>query len=234
MIITSTFKDYYDYVAHNFGGGDPLVRYIRNRVTSDKHDKDPGVMEGVKVGKPAEMPKAYDKDIRFAAVIIVGKVFPVWKRPISQETAKEGSPAYPGVDKMEEFQVCSQEYHPDMFVRAYDKYSYLGEAVRSGKGTDQVFPWALELCKQLRHPVLFVWNTGWMGNKVDKNIPKLAAMGFINVYPAEQIYQDIAYFVGNVINESPDIQPAGKPPQTNEEKIEAHGFDKRISFRHRK
>lgn len=66
-------------------------------------------------------------------------------------------------------------------------------------------------------------------------IPNLSEIkGLAKVYTPEQIYQDISYWVTNVLNTSPDVQPAGAPPQTDKEKIVAHGLDLKQSFRHRK
>jgi hypothetical protein len=50
----------------------------------------------------------------------------------------------------------------------------------------------------------------------------------------EQCYQEIAMFLGNTILVNPDETPESKPPLTNEERAVAHGFDKKVSFRHRK
>jgi hypothetical protein len=41
-------------------------------------------------------------------------------------------------------------------------------------------------------------------------------------------------FLGNTILVNPDETPESKPPLTNEERAVAHGFDKKVSFRHRK
>ena len=35
MIVKSRFKDYYDFVGLQFGGGDPRVRYTRERLSLD-------------------------------------------------------------------------------------------------------------------------------------------------------------------------------------------------------
>lgn len=67
---------------------------------------------------------------------------------------------------------------------------------------------------------------------VDGEIPILKDIGIDKLIPPEQLYQDISYFMGNIIKESPDMMPATK--MTDKEKIQQHGFDLKQSFRHRK
>jgi hypothetical protein len=62
--------------------------------------------------------------------------------------------------------------------------------------------------------------------------PVLSELGFPSIYPAEQLYQDISYFIGNEMKPSPDIKPPVEI--SNDNKIEGHGFDLKQSFRHRK
>ncbi|MNL14187.1 hypothetical protein D3C87_1351180 [compost metagenome] len=68
---------------------------------------------------------------------------------------------------------------------------------------------------------------------MDCQVPCLLDLDFGKVLPAEQLWQDIQYYLLNLINESPDMAPPPRPPQTNLEKLQSHGFDKRWSFRHR-
>src|SRR5690606_10244631 len=69
---------------------------------------------------------------------------------------------------------------------------------------------------------------------IDCMPPNLGELRFASVLPAEQIWQELSYWLSNLINESPDMMPPPRPPMTNLEKIEAHGFDKKVSFRRRK
>jgi hypothetical protein len=71
--------------------------------------------------------------------------------------------------------------------------------------------------------------------ELEESIPNLSKIeGFAKRYPKEQLYQDVSYWVANVMNGSPDVQPVGKPPQSDVEKVVAHGLDLKQSFRHRK
>ena len=52
------------------------------------------------------------------------------------------------------------------------------------------------------------------------------------IMSAEQCYQEISHFLGNVLRENPDTKP---PVQVDDKhKIIGAGFDTKTSFRHRK
>jgi hypothetical protein len=67
---------------------------------------------------------------------------------------------------------------------------------------------------------------------VDTNVPILAHIGMPALRSAEWMYQDLSYFVGNLLRESPDVKPPVEV--SDKDKIVEHGFDLRQSFRHRK
>ena len=69
-----------------------------------------------------------------------------------------------------------------------------------------------------REPVLF-----------NSTVPLLKDFKFARWYPPEEIYHKIVAFMGH-LKDHPEIPNK----QTNIEKLESHGFDKKISFRHRK
>ena len=90
---------------------------------------------------------------------------------------------------------------------------------------------AWKLCKQLGAPV-FVCATYPRIMEVNEFVPNLGIHKIAHYYPAEQIYQDIEYFLTNTMHENPDNSPPTK--MVDSEKIVSHGFDIRQSFRHRK
>ena len=65
-------------------------------------------------------------------------------------------------------------------------------------------------------------STGW-------SIPILKEFGLAKYYKADQLYQDVSAFIAWT-KDHPEIPNK----QTNDEKIHSHGFDKKVSFRHRK
>jgi hypothetical protein len=68
---------------------------------------------------------------------------------------------------------------------------------------------------------------------VDPHYPVTSEMGLGLFISPDKLYQEVGYWLTNIINPSPDIMPMGKPPQTDVEKAVSHGFDKKISFRKR-
>jgi hypothetical protein len=91
----------------------------------------------------------------------------------------------------------------------------------------------IELSRLVNAPVFkTVAGYGW-SQAIEGRVPVLSDFGIASHLSAEQCYQEIAMFI-SLLKENPDESPESKPPLTNEEKAVAHGFDKRISFRHRK
>lgn len=246
MKISSPFQDYYDHVPHVYGdGGDPKVLYVRTRVEplgmfydGTQHDDIPVEDCIFHMVNYKSKFKIGEQLYQTAAVIICGKIYPVVRKaPVIGRPMKA----------MEGFHVCTPFYQSDKFAKAQYQGSVFDRKLRDYRprvftSMDEAFPEsavALQLCRDLRQPVLFVFDsnrTAYRSYKWDvhRRIPILSHMGFANVLEPTKLYQDIAYFVGNYVNETPDTQPAGKPPQTDKDKIASHGFDSKISFRHRK
>ena len=80
-----------------------------------------------------------------------------------------------------------------------------------------------EMNKKYRQPVLIEYPSEMM------LIPFLETFNFHRIYDADKMYKEVYAFQSWLIDNPP-------PPdnQTNEGKIESHGFDKKVSFRHRK
>ncbi len=64
------------------------------------------------------------------------------------------------------------------------------------------------------------------------HVPILKDIGFNHVQSPEQTYQDISYYMANVLRENPDVVPPVKI--ADKDRIVQHGFDLKQSFRHRK
>jgi hypothetical protein len=88
---------------------------------------------------------------------------------------------------------------------------------------------AENLCKQYDQPVRLI---AAFANMVSDRIPVLQDVGFASIMSAEQCYQEISHFLGNVLRESPDIKPLVEID--DKYKIIGAGFDTKTSFRHRK
>lgn len=216
MLIKSNYKDYYDYVAHVYGGGDPVVKYIREKfpVPEDKISKGyiPTSFEVEVTSEITQLPGRYyyrDDPYSYKWLIIAGKYYLLRSKQVAYELAEP-----------------YQLYHSDD-----PKLMALYIGADGGKPL-------IELSRQLKAPVFMISDTrSYYGRQqsfhaqIEYNIPVLKDYGIPSIIPAEQMYQDISYFIGNVMHESPDTAP----PVTisDKDRIVQHGFDLKKSFRHR-
>lgn len=104
-------------------------------------------------------------------------------------------------------------------------------------------PLLINACGEVKHPIFVITSiehktTTWRDEnittvlKIDENIPVLKDLGFSSIMKPEILYQEIEYFISNVLRENPDIKP---PVEISDKhKIPQHGFDVKQSFRHRK
>jgi hypothetical protein len=205
MKIQSRLKDYYDYVEHAYGGGDPLCMYVRDRVVPKKIEKNRlGTWEtepGFTI--PYAMQEYVPNDIRrkedatvaeFKGLSVVGRHYLIERRMTTECVPQEVDP----------WHVTKREFRN--FVQ--------------GQKSERL----LNLSKLVNAPV-FIFDT-----QVEGRCPILADLGFGAFMDAHQLYQELAIFISNELHpfEDPEI------PTTDVQKAEAHGFDKRQSFRHRK
>jgi hypothetical protein len=93
-----------------------------------------------------------------------------------------------------------------------------------------------QIARQIGAPVYSIdqIRRGYRGVEVvvDQNIPILANYEIPTIISAEQLYQDLSYYVANTMHSSPDL--IVNDNQSDKEKILGHGFDTKQSFRHRK
>jgi hypothetical protein len=227
MKIHSQFKDYYDHVAYAYGGGDPKVLYLRNRLGALKHYYTDHLVEGLDIvqkGLPYtnddELYRKFNHRSKWLAIngkiyLILNKVAAMYEAPIP-----------------ENWQVLTEEKHPEIWTYLHKVHWWARGEVKQYIAREM--PEVLELSRKVGAPVFTFDHKSWRNDivHVDGNIPILGTMGVPALIPAEQLYQDIAYFIGNTIKLSPDMMPA--TVMTDKEKIAAAGFDLKQSFRHRK
>ncbi len=90
--------------------------------------------------------------------------------------------------------------------------------------------------KKNRKPIMFYnipkYRSRWEEEEKDEIItavPLLSSFGFTKFLPEEEIYHELDLFLG-WLKDNPPIEDK----RTDLEKLQSRGFDKRISFRHRK
>lgn len=214
MKIISKFRDYYDFYSTNFGGPDPKIVYERhllndtsfsffeNGNTISKDDLDADLRYSTST--------CYDYDFRW--LIVCGKRFLLFRK--SEYPKTQIWTAYKNSSEVEKYLNLGKGKR-----RAWKYFSpeyYMGEFSQKN----------LNFCIKHKSPIIVV------DGRFTTDSPILGdIINFVSTYPAEQIYQDISYFMLNQINGSPDIDP---PVVLDDKfKIEYAGFDLKQSFRHR-
>lgn len=217
MRIISKWKDYYDYLAYIFGPDNHII-YERKELCADGFELDP--LRRIRI-EQKELPRTpYPNDSRlnfykFKYCSICAKAY-LLIADIDSEEYEVYDPSK--VSSIVNAMLTRKSY--------WNPHSYVSAI--AGKE----IPALLSLHRKLKVPV-FTFSSGWSGSValIDTKIPHLGMLGVPKVYPADQIYQDISYFLSNTINESPDVSPV--PVLSDKEKILTHGFDTKQSFRHR-
>ena len=228
MIIKSQFKDYYDYVAHLYGGGDPKVVYPRRPLTHllDESNK-------IKVMTSTEnfenLPHRYyyhydriSPNVHFKWLVVTSKYYLLC-----------------GMSDVEggfiRWKVFNKQDHPkDWAYLIENKSSWMRQRREFYFGYET--PALLEVSRALKEPVFCITGIERKHKQngcivtVEEIIPNLGLLGMPSLISPEQMYQDIAYFVGNKIHVSPDLAPPVKV--SDKDRIMQYGFDLKTSFRH--
>jgi hypothetical protein len=228
MVIKSPFKDYYDFVANQYGGGDPTIVYVRGRISP--LDRDPnfgGVHEThltveIDGDCPLTAPDYFNmrnQELRQKYLIIAGKAYIIQKKAGFFEE-----------------DVNSYRVIPLELIEEEDKKRHFW---RKGYGVEiaKENQFLIELSRKIGHPVYVISDVSHRWGKFKTKIcingqcPILKIIGMPALVPATQMYQELAYFVGNTLKPVPDADP----PVTvsNTQKILKAGFDLKKSFRHR-
>lgn len=234
MKIISKTKDYYDWVGKKYGGGDPLATYDRRwdpaaeETITTKNE----CISGWFGGNPIDNCGIEGVDgYTCSACIVNAKRYPL----ISTYT-------YDARLDVKTYQPWRLVHSPDdiFFTHLYPAtYRNLRwgprmwgwnqrqfEEMRHGLMFPKEQPHLITLSRELQRPVFQMAGSYTALNAV----PNLGELGFASAIPAEQMYQEIAYFVGNLLRESPDLSPPAAV--SDADRLRQHGFDPKRSFRH--
>jgi len=211
MKIISPFKDYYDYLAGVYGVDERIV-YLRNSVNVDNVITKERFLFDFSFAE--KMQKKY--------IVVNGKRYMF----INTQQCQFEKPHWVLFDYEKAIEKSKATF-------SYGRWAGMAHTYTQGYSCDEL----IEISRKVGSPVFSVVRSDWIRNKgyqvrIEDNVTRLIEYGFANIIPAEQLYQELEYFLSNVLNESPDV----KPPVTisNEDMIVSKGFDKKISFRHRK
>lgn len=253
MKIISKWRDYYDHVAHMYGGGDPKVIYERDYVVPDiesfgsKHEETllvkgvwspsiPHAMDLISAGR------APVQKIEFNALVVMDRVFIIERQSDVGEMGvltihKDWhittrlildlpyGGIYPLMRDGEEFTNYARRFEKtrmrDLIFETKNNGRHVWKQGSKYNGLKK-------LCEFAKAPVFIVH-----GNRMPiimGRTPKLSALGLPAYIDPQQLYQELAMFVGNVLK--PIEQPTSNMKDI--EKVTSHGFDKKVSFRNRK
>lgn len=234
MKIVSQFKDYYDYVAHVYGGGDHKVVYNRKRIGHYDQSGSMGFTRRLEVAFKDKLTLDLPYRVKsvnrwggfdgFHWLIVCGRPYPLINMSDSPYST------YSRDDKWEVFDIAKHSGLVDK------KEDFLAELYTfldlSEIGVER--PELVLLSKAVGHPVFMI--DAIYGHRglvvINGECPVLSNVGLATHYPAEQLYQDLSYFLVNKMQDSPDVAPTTL--STDKEKIVQHGFDLQQSFRHRR
>lgn len=216
MRIQSKVKDYYDYVEHVYGGGDPKLIYKRIHIMNTEFPY--SIMGNTKLG-------FWCPDSKEQTVYVDG---------------------VPRTEKTEYIHVvvCGRLYIVEKITQGFEVISYRLIEKRSDDiesrrlwhyteyEMGKYYPQFDAIAKYIKHPVFEYTGRHFSMCRVSYDIPNLGEMGFGKYIQPEIMYQNIAHYIGNVINHGVDLEPPVKVEDKH--RILQHGFDLKQSFRHRK
>ena len=219
MKIQSQFVDYYDHVAHQYGGGDPSCLYLRKRLV-DRVGKDGESYGGLVIisqKRIFRLPYNINPNFHYKWLSVCAKYY------LLIQTIDENGLYSP-------WKIIDKKLHAEAWKSLTGRWARSPEVLECiGVFSESL----LELSRKVNAPVFTFDATSSNTHdvQVDGEIPILGDIGLPSKINSQQLYQDIAYFLGNIMKLSPDMMPATS--MTDKEKVLQHGFDKKVSFRHR-
>ena len=205
MLILSKKVDYYDYLSKMYGV-DLNIVYDRLDTESVKYSKGYSLTPEATPYIPTASTEEYRKKEDYVGLSVCG-VYYLLKRNWGQTPVK--------------YSVVT-----NTLTRRWNK------TVLYSPGSH--FEVLREVSKDINQPV-FLFGIERANDKkqfMSIGVPHLASFNFETIVSAPILYQDIAYFIANVLNEGIDIKPPSEV--SNSDKITQAGFDLKQSFRHRK
>lgn len=216
MKIISREKDYYDFLLGKYGS-DPKIILDRKKI-----------LENI-VNYQSEFDWRYLKEnFSYRILVVCGKYYPL----IAKRTATRTS----------EFRLISVKDLKNKTIR-WDLQQLL--PVKTGWFAKKEFviktleslldgiyqEKLVVLSKIIKSPIFVILNQQVNNTIIDIHVPNLSKIGsFSSIYPAETLFTDLAFFIGNVLNNSVDNVHL---IISDKDKILKGGFDLKTSFRGR-
>lgn len=233
MKILSKFKDYYDYVAHQYGGGDPKITYVRKNFSNkESYVKIPSSLRKEINTFLPYLPKSHNQPfnnmhIEFKLLVVCGK---------SYLTVSRGKNSNYDVYTYGEYTIINTVDHSDIVDAICNKkqrwmFDYTQYKISDLVGVTS--PVLIEISRLIKAPIFFITNYlsdgDYIGVEIDMKCPILKNTGIASIVSTETMYQELSYFVGNMLYDTPDAKPPVEI--SNMDKISKAGFDLKKSFR---
>lgn len=235
MRIQSNFKDYYDYVPFLGGGtGDPRIFYDRSSTLPafrgvESFTKDFPLKFDFRT---LTLPYIGERSWRFRVsrgwkwelswICVAGKLYILFQEH-QVEVCRE-----PNLRLLEKDCECYRDFltHSSYIFRGKGYINHLDEVIEGQFSESMV-----DLSRKVGSPVFFISGFSRTGAiaTVLAQTPVLGGLGFARRIPPEKMYQELEYFVGNTLHESPDSQPPENV--TEKDRLIQRGFDPKTSFR---
>jgi hypothetical protein len=180
-----------------------------------------------------------NQELRQKYLIIAGKAYIIQKK-VGKETGLgffEEDVNTVNFNSVNSYRVIPPEIIEEE-RKGYGKRVTGGYVWRKGYGVEiaKENPFLIELSRKIGHPVYVISEVihiddGKFKICINGQCPILKIIGMPTLVPATQMYQELAYFVGNTLKPVPDADPPVEV--SNIQKILKAGFDLKRSFRHR-
>lgn len=232
MVIQSPFKDYYDFVANQFGGGDPRIVYVRKRLAPQENKGNKIYESNLQIEIEGDSPLVDLTNMFCRDQQETQTVFLVLAAKLYRMTQPEMGMYRSYFTNVNNFKVQS----PEEAAEGTKKQRRYWVRHSFSYGIEQ--PFLVALSRRIQAPVFVVrearglWKSSKTCITIAGQCPILQAVGMPTLIPPTRMYQDLAYFVGNTLNNAPDQQPPVEV--TNQQKILKAGFDLTQSFRNRR
>lgn len=226
MLIISKYKDYYDHVLKKTGIDNKIVF---NRGTFEKQIYYIKSSNGLNLCPKNLLSNKYERELKklpivdFSILIICGK-------PIFIKTIKEVD-SIVTIEDLKDKDVYSDlsnivkfgyfEYYK---IKKEKRKEYLhGKIYNNDSCTKEID----QLSRNLKSPIFKIIKWDKEEIMVAYNSPILSEIkGIPEMFPAEKLFNEISFYIGNVINADPEIVEV-----SNKSKILKAGFDLKTSFR---
>ena len=225
MKISSSFRDYYDYVGNQYGGGDPKIPYLRHKINC-------GNLNTVNAPKVSNLPDSTCSPTviyEYKWLVVCGSYY-LMLRPSSKHPLFEHKFWAPA-----DWHILDKDMHADIY------FYFVAKKRRFMETIDYTYEYycgredeaLISLSKTIKAPVFCIAKCFHGGSVyIDELVPVLASTGIASHISAPQLYQRLAYFISNKMVESADLKVPVNV--SDKDQIVAKGFDLKQSFRHRK